>query len=154
MSREELVQATTSPFIQSRFADMGRLPSVSSLQAVSPEVHWQFIRTELANERTFLAWVRTTLSMFSIGFAMLKVEQINKPDDLPWYDLLVGLLFCSTAFLCAVVGVQRYFAVKDGLSATIGIVKDFDRIDIRYIAVILIAIMVAALARVLACIIL
>lgn len=69
------------------------------------ELNWQFIRTDLANERTFLAWSRTTLSLFSIGFPILKVEHVNTPNVLTWYDSGLGLIFCSTSLGCMIAGV-------------------------------------------------
>ena len=44
-------------------------------------IDWQFIRTKLANERTFLAWVRTSLTLFSFGYGILKVESYLSPDS-------------------------------------------------------------------------
>ena len=38
-------------------------------------IDWQHMRTSLANERTFLAWTRTALSIFSFGWAILKVRR-------------------------------------------------------------------------------
>ena len=36
--------------------------------------------TELANDRTFLAWLRTGIALFGLGFVVAKVALIVQPD--------------------------------------------------------------------------
>jgi putative membrane protein len=36
--------------------------------------------TELANDRTFLAWLRTGIALFGLGFVVAKVALIVEPD--------------------------------------------------------------------------
>ncbi|MBR4163526.1 MAG: DUF202 domain-containing protein [Solobacterium sp.] len=62
-------------------------------------------RTDLANERTMLAYVRTFIGMVSAGIAILKVF------DFPWTrPIAVLFLGCSVPML--VIGIYRY--VKTG----------------------------------------
>ncbi len=37
--------------------------------------------TELANDRTYLAWLRTGIALFGLGFVVAKVALIVKPDS-------------------------------------------------------------------------
>ena len=37
--------------------------------------------TELANDRTFLAWLRTGIALFGLGFVVAKVALIVQPDE-------------------------------------------------------------------------
>ena len=37
--------------------------------------------SELANDRTFLAWLRTGIALFGLGFVVAKVALIVKPDS-------------------------------------------------------------------------
>ena len=37
--------------------------------------------TELANDRTFLAWLRTGIALFGLGFVVAKVALIVQTDD-------------------------------------------------------------------------
>jgi uncharacterized membrane protein YidH (DUF202 family) len=117
------------------------------------EIHWQFARTELANERTFLAWVRTALSMFSIGFGILKVEKAGAPLQIEWYDAGIGFMFMFAACLSVYAGVQRYYAVDRGLSESIGVVKTFDRMDIKTVIVTLAVVVAASTLRTVVCLI-
>jgi putative membrane protein len=36
--------------------------------------------SELANDRTFLAWLRTGIALFGVGFVVAKVALILQPD--------------------------------------------------------------------------
>ena len=36
--------------------------------------------TELANDRTFLAWLRTGIALFGLGFVVAKVALIIEPE--------------------------------------------------------------------------
>jgi putative membrane protein len=57
-------------------------------------------RTLLANERTFLAWIRTALGFLAGAAALVAI-------DVPWPDLVVRAL---AAFLAGVAGMSAYFA--------------------------------------------
>ncbi|WP_423132904.1 YidH family protein [Gordonia malaquae] len=59
-------------------------------------------RFSLANERTFLAWLRTSLAMFAAAFTL---EALSLPTS-PWWRLasasafcLLGLMTCVQAWL-------------------------------------------------------
>ena len=71
---------------------------------------WQYVRTHLANERTFLAWVRTSLSLFGIGYGILKIEVAARPDNLPWYDALIAMIFACGGLMSLALGTQRFSA--------------------------------------------
>eukprot|EP00466_Bigelowiella_natans_P010382 jgi/Bigna1/86663/estExt_fgenesh1_pg.C_120175 len=70
-------------------------------------IDWQFMRTALANERTFLAWVRTSLTLFSFGYGILKVESYLHKDELPWYDHVVAYVFTFAAICAFGIGCLR-----------------------------------------------
>lgn len=57
-------------------------------------------RFSLANERTFLAWIRTSLGMLAAAAGLTAV-------DLPWPDVAVRAL---AALLAAVAGLTAYLA--------------------------------------------
>ena len=60
--------------------------------------------THLANERTLLAWLRTSAAFFSIGLSFAKIDLIQ--DD------IVATAFVLVAILTFVVGLVRYYQVK------------------------------------------
>ena len=65
-----------------------------------PKVDYRFI---LANERTFLAWMRTALGLVAGGVAL---DQFVALDDRSW---LVGAIAVATVFLGAAVAVVGIF---------------------------------------------
>jgi putative membrane protein len=71
--------------------------------------------TELANDRTFLAWLRTGIALFGLGFVVAKVALIVQPDDAPLSDQdlysAVGVLIVLTGAALIVVGYFQYLRV-------------------------------------------
>jgi len=76
-------------------------------------------RDHLANERTYLAWLRTSLSFASIGVAITQLFRLSttiQPGDTPrgFAQLRrlgrpLGATFIGIAVLVLVLGVHRYF---------------------------------------------
>ena len=64
--------------------------------------------SELANDRTFLAWLRTGIALFGLGFVVAKVALIVQPDStrLENKDLYsaVGVLIVLCGAALVVVG--------------------------------------------------
>lgn len=72
------------------------------------------IQAHLANERTWLAWVRTALSALSIAFSLLSLAD----DTERWLEItlfVVGCCFVVNVLLTFVTGWLRYTRVKDVL---------------------------------------
>lgn len=65
-------------------------------------------RTELANERTLLSYVRTTLGCFAVGIPAVWWLQGLVIQTLGVVSLVMGAVFL-------VVGVRRFLAVKAGI---------------------------------------
>lgn len=74
-------------------------------------------RDHLANERTFLAWVRTSLSTISIGVAITQLFRLDKSilkdpamaDDLINVGRPLGMCFIGIGMLYMVFAAIRYF---------------------------------------------
>ncbi|MGH2617757.1 MAG: YidH family protein [Thermomicrobiales bacterium] len=64
-------------------------------------------RTHLANERTFLAWLRTGLSLVAVGMA---VAGFLPPDLIPGFRFITGFALILVVFGTTLVlyGAQRY----------------------------------------------
>ncbi len=71
--------------------------------------HLALERTRLANERTFMAYIRSALYLVIGGLALL---QIKGHGDLKW----VGVVALSLASIFIVIGILRFFKLKDQLS--------------------------------------
>ena len=68
--------------------------------------------SELANDRTFLAWLRTAIALFGLGFVVAKVALIVQPDvtRLENKDLYssVGVLIVLSGAALVVVGYLQH----------------------------------------------
>jgi putative membrane protein len=64
-------------------------------------------RLSLANERTFLAWIRTALALISIGLA---VTQLLPPFDLPGGRRIIGVPLMVLGIVVAVVALYEWLA--------------------------------------------
>lgn len=87
------------------------LPSLRDTRPMTQDVPDP--RFSLANERTFLAWIRTALGMLAAAAAVLAI-------DVPWPDLVVGgvaILLAVTAAASAIVGWRRWQKVESAIQA-------------------------------------
>lgn len=73
-------------------------------------------RFTLANERTFLAWIRTSLALLAGAVA---VVQLVPEFSLPWMRYVLGGLLALLAILAAGNGLRRWlkveYAIRRGL---------------------------------------
>ncbi|MCI5083360.1 MAG: DUF202 domain-containing protein [Saprospiraceae bacterium] len=62
-------------------------------------------RTRLANERTFLAYFRSSIVFLSSGFAIIKINALKEITDIGYFLLVIApLLF--------LIGLIRFFYVR------------------------------------------
>jgi putative membrane protein len=77
------------------------------------------VDSELANDRTFLAWLRTGIALFGLGFIVAKVAFIVQPDETRFQhkDLYsaVGVLFVLSGAALVVVGYLQHASVLRSL---------------------------------------
>jgi uncharacterized membrane protein YidH (DUF202 family) len=73
------------------------------------------VQAHLANERTWLAWVRTALSALSISFSMLTLADDATSTWLSVSLFVVGCFMVSNVLFTFVTGWLRYVRVKDVL---------------------------------------
>ena len=80
----------------------------------------------LANERTFLAWIRTSLAIIGLGFVMAKfsvwlrqflaADRPNIPLPRPGLSLPAGLALMAFGALVAVLALVRFRTVERGIA--------------------------------------
>lgn len=73
-------------------------------------------RTRLANERTFLAYFRTSIVFLSSGFAIIKISALKEVTDIGYFLLIIApalFLVGLVRFLYVRRKVQKYFYVVD-----------------------------------------
>lgn len=73
-------------------------------------------RTHLANERTFLAWLRTGLSLLAVGLAAANFLPLDLIPDFPYVRLFSTLLIV-TGIATVVVGANRYSVANRQIDA-------------------------------------
>ena len=75
--------------------------------------------SELANDRTYLAWLRTGIALFGLGFVVAKVALIVQPDRtrVSSQDLYsaVGVLIVLSGAALVVVGYIQHARVLSAL---------------------------------------
>lgn len=69
-------------------------------------------RFTLASERTFLAWMRSSLALLAGGIA---VVQLVPEWSTGWVRTTLGLILITTAAASALVGMRRWLQVKKAL---------------------------------------
>ncbi|WP_433033973.1 YidH family protein [Actinomycetospora sp. CA-053990] len=89
---------------------MGQAPDSDT--ATDTEEHEPDYRFTLANERTFLAWLRTSLSLLAAGVA---VVQLLPEFAVPGTRVVVGGLLAALAVITAAGGVLRWRGVESAI---------------------------------------
>jgi putative membrane protein len=78
------------------------------------------VRDELANDRTFLAWLRTGIACFALGFVVAKAALIIRSDGRPVPDKALysatGVLLVLSGGALVVAGNWQHRTVLRGLT--------------------------------------
>jgi len=101
----------------------------------------------LASERTFLAYVRTSLAVSSAGVALVQLFSVASKNSLPMlttpriqsYARPLGAITVMMGLIVLVMGLVRYFSIQSALTK-----GNFPiaRVTIAFIAVVLSALVV------------
>lgn len=71
------------------------------------------IRDHLANERTYLAWMRTAIALMGFGVVIMRLRAFQPPEvPRPGYGWKLGLLFSLLGLLTVLLSTKHYFAVR------------------------------------------
>jgi putative membrane protein len=71
------------------------------------------VREYLANERTYLAWIRTAIAMMGFGVVIVRLRAFRAPLlPQPATGWKLGLLFALVGLLTVLLSTQHYFAVR------------------------------------------
>lgn len=81
----------------------------------STEITDARIRDHLANERTFLAWIRTGIAMMGFGYLVAKIR--IETAAIPVHQSIIrsstlGVLFALAGIITVILSTWRYFAVR------------------------------------------
>jgi uncharacterized membrane protein YidH (DUF202 family) len=126
--------------VASKFAKAGR-----TSQFRGQVLKFERVQAHLANERTWLAWVRTALSALSISFSLLTLADESSATWLSVSLFIVGCFMVSNVLFTFVTGWLRYVRVKDVLMLDKSeMTENFGRFGLshhaRFLAILLLAI--------------
>jgi putative membrane protein len=71
------------------------------------------IRDHLANERTYLSWMRTAIALMGFGMVILRLRAFHPPlVPRPGYGWKLGLMFALVGLLSVFFTTAHYFTVR------------------------------------------
>lgn len=71
------------------------------------------VREHLANERTYLAWMRTAISLMGFGMVIVRLRYFQIPQlPRPGIGWKLGLLFSSVGLITVLLATLEYFSVR------------------------------------------
>lgn len=71
------------------------------------------IRDHLANERTYLAWMRTAIALMGFGVVIARIRIFQPPMmPTPGNGWKLGLTFAVVGLISVVLSTKHYFAVR------------------------------------------
>ncbi len=79
------------------------------------------IRDHLANERTYLAWMRSAIALMGFGVLIVRIRILRPPlaPQPPGNGWKLGLAFAIVGLLSVLLSTQHYFAVRDDIEEDI-----------------------------------
>jgi putative membrane protein len=73
------------------------------------------VREHLANERTYLAWMRTAISLIGFGVVIVRVRSVQPPTIIPGNGWKLGLIFSLVGLATVILSTYHYFAVRQDI---------------------------------------
>jgi putative membrane protein len=71
------------------------------------------VRDHLANERTYLAWMRSAIALMGFGVVIVRLRQFHIPQiHRPGLGWKLGLLFSIVGLLTVFLSTLYYFAIR------------------------------------------
>jgi putative membrane protein len=71
----------------------------------------KFAQQHLANERTYLAWIRTSISIVGVGFLTTSLHftiKINSNHFIHFVAIFLGIFACIVGFIIGVLATLQY----------------------------------------------
>jgi len=75
------------------------------------------IRDHLANERTYLSWIRSAIAFMGFGVVIVRLRILRPPlaPHPPGSGWKLGLAFALVGLLSVLLSTQHYFAVRNDI---------------------------------------
>jgi putative membrane protein len=80
-----------------------REPSAEPLRQLDASTELAVIRTQLALDRTLMAWVRTSISLITFGYAVYRVVEAVPPNAAAHHGLISHRMFGLTMIVMGLV---------------------------------------------------
>jgi putative membrane protein len=78
------------------------------------------VRDHLANERTYLAWMRTAISLLGFGVVIVRLRFFKLPvTTTPGNGWKLGLIFSLVGLATVILSTYHYFAVRQDIDEDI-----------------------------------
>lgn len=75
----------------------------------------KYAQQHLANERTYLAWIRTAIAIVGIGFLTTSLHftiGVNRNPNIDLMAIILGLMACLLGVITTVLATLNYFLKK------------------------------------------
>ncbi|MGL5879216.1 MAG: YidH family protein [Xenococcaceae cyanobacterium] len=74
------------------------------------------VRDHLANERTYLAWMRTAISLLGFGVVIVRLRFFKPPvTSTPGNGWKLGLIFSLVGLTTVILSTYHYFAIRQDI---------------------------------------
>jgi putative membrane protein len=79
------------------------------------------IRDHLANERTYLSWMRSAIALMGFGVLIVRIRLLRPPlaPQAPGNGWKLGIAFSIVGLLTVVLSTLHYFAIRDHIEEDI-----------------------------------
>jgi putative membrane protein len=93
------------------------LEITEKLTEKSPRRNPNRIRDHLANERTYLSWMRSAIALMGFGVLIVRLRILRPPlaPQPPGNGWKLGLAFSIAGLLAVLLSTWQYFAVRDDI---------------------------------------
>ncbi|MBD2022220.1 DUF202 domain-containing protein [Leptolyngbya sp. FACHB-36] len=76
------------------------------------------VRDHLANERTYLSWMRTAIALMGFGVVIVRLRILRPPlSPSPGNGWKLGLVFALVGLVTVLLSTQHYFSVRTDIDA-------------------------------------
>ena len=76
------------------------------------------VRDHLANERTYLAWMRTAIALMGFGVVIVRLRSFQSPlVTAPGNGWKLGLIFSLVGLVTVLLSTKHYFTVRHDIDA-------------------------------------
>ncbi len=76
------------------------------------DLHDTEARDNLANERTFLAWIRTAFATAALGILLARLQTSGNSGNNSLFTKILALAFIIIGLLCIIAGAFRYAHIQ------------------------------------------